>query len=77
MDELKNHEKFDMRSARVKAGLTQSQVANQLKLSRKTYQEYEKGDRVLRVNVAWKFSKMVGIPFEQIIFFESKYTSSV
>lgn len=77
MNALDNREKFDMKSARVRAGLTQLDAAKSLNLSRKTYQEYETGKRVLRVDAAWRFSQVVDIPFEQIIFFKPEYTSSV
>lgn len=68
---------FNIRSARVKAGFSQEQMANKLKMSRQTYREYENGKMVFRVDKAWEFSCLCNIPFKQIIFFEDNYTSSV
>lgn len=69
--------KFDIKSARVRAGLTQKKIADEMNISINSYLKYEKGSLVLRVDQAWKFSKIVDIPFEDIIFFNPKYTSSV
>ncbi|MBZ5971635.1 helix-turn-helix transcriptional regulator [Leuconostoc gasicomitatum] len=69
--------KFDIKSARVRAGMTQKEIADLMNLSLTSYIRYEKGDLILRVDQAWNFSKVVKIPFDQIIFFKSNYTSSV
>lgn len=60
--------KFDLRQARSYAGLSQKETANKLGLAKLTYQNYEAGDRKMRVDKAKEFSKIVGIPMEQIIF---------
>lgn len=77
MVKINNSEKFNIRSARVRAGFTQDEISRKLNMTPKTYIEYEKGNRVFRVNTAWRFSEIVAIPFDEIIFFDSKYTSSV
>lgn len=69
--------KFDLKSARVRANLTQREMARKMGMSQTSYLRYEKGELVLRVDQAWNFSKIVGITFDQIIFFKSNYTSSV
>lgn len=60
--------KFDLRQARSYAGLSQKEIANKLDLATLTYQKYEAGERKMRVDKAEKFSKVVGIPINQIIF---------
>lgn len=60
--------KFDLRQARSYAGLSQKEIANKLDLAKLTYQKYEAGERKMRVDKAEKFSKVVGIPMNQIIF---------
>lgn len=60
--------KFDLRQARSYAGLSQKEIANKLDLAKLTYQKYEVGERKMRVDKAEKFSKVVGIPMNQIIF---------
>ena len=67
--------KFDLKSARTRAGLTQKDVAGKMKISINSYLKYEKGKLVFRVDQAWDFSKIVNIPFDQIIFFNPEYTS--
>ena len=69
--------KFDIKSARVRAGFTQKELAQKMKMSVNSYLKYEKGILVLRVDQAWNLSKIVNIPFENIIFFKPNYTSSV
>lgn len=74
---LRENEKFDMVSARAKTKLTQEQMAKSLGMSKKTYIKYEKGESFLRIDKAYKFAKVCGIPFDHIIFFKGYYTSSV
>lgn len=59
---------FDLRQARSYAGFTQDQIAKKIGIATITYQKYEAGDRKMRVDVAEKFAKSVGIPMGQIIF---------
>ncbi|WP_311408455.1 helix-turn-helix transcriptional regulator [Liquorilactobacillus uvarum] len=77
MNGVKENEKFDIRSARVRAGLTQDEAAEKLGVSKRSFIYYEQGDRILRVDKAWKFSEICNIPFDRIIFFNPNYTSSV
>lgn len=72
MDEM-----FTMKLARVKAGLTQEQVAKLLGVSRNTYNDYENYNVVMKIDKGILFSQIVGIPFDDIIFFKREYTSSV
>ncbi|WP_349517292.1 helix-turn-helix domain-containing protein [Leuconostoc mesenteroides] len=69
--------KFDIKSARVRAGFTQKELAQKMQMSVNSYLRYEKGTLIFRVDQAWNFSKVVNIPFENIIFFKPNYTSSV
>lgn len=69
--------KFDILSARTYAKLTQAEMAKKLSITRGTYQKYESGERIFRIDKAWKFANICGIPFDDIIFFKPKYTSSV
>ncbi|PEH04760.1 helix-turn-helix transcriptional regulator [Limosilactobacillus vaginalis] len=60
--------KFDLRQARSYAGYSQEEVAQKIGVAKVTYQMYETGRRNMKVNTAKKFSKLVNIPIEQIIF---------
>lgn len=73
---MKN-DKFDIKSARIKAGFTQQEISRKLGMSRQTYQKYESGNMYFRVDTAWKFAAICKISFDSIIFFKGKYTSSV
>lgn len=59
-----------LKMARVKSGLTQEQMAVELGTNRVTYGKYENYDTPMRVNTAKKFSDIVKIPMDQIIFFK-------
>lgn len=73
----KSEEKWSIELARKRAGLTQEEIADKLKMSRNSYRKYESGEVVFRTDKAWEFSQIVGLPFETIIFFEPNYTLSV
>lgn len=77
MNTIKDNEKFDIVSARVKAKLTQEEMAKRLGMSKRTYIKYEKGENFFRIDKAWKFAEICNIPFDHIIFFKGYYTSSV
>ncbi|MFT8668840.1 MAG: helix-turn-helix transcriptional regulator [Liquorilactobacillus hordei] len=77
MNDIKDNEKFDIASARVKAKLTQEQMSKRLGMSKRTYIKYEKGENFLRIDKAWKLAEICNIPFDRIIFFKGYYTSSV
>lgn len=59
-----------MRQARQYKGLSQKEAAKQLHLNIRTYRSYEWGEREMRVGDAKNFSAIVGIPFENIIFYQ-------
>lgn len=78
MDTIKeNEKKWTIELARRKAGLTQEEMAEKLRMSRNSYRKYELGEVVFRTDKAWQFSQIVMIPFDEIIFFSSNYTLSV
>lgn len=61
-------EKLTIKQARVLAGLTQKELAKKLGISIPTYLAYEKKRNEMRVTTAIKFSKIVNIPIENLIF---------
>lgn len=63
------NEMFSLKSARVNAGLSQKQMAEMLGVSIGTYQSYEHGKNLMRVDSAKKFSEIVKIPQNKINFF--------
>lgn len=60
--------KFTLRQARDYAGLTQKEVAKKLGIAPMTYGKYERGNLEMRVNTAKKFSEVVGIKFDDLVF---------
>ncbi|HEM3582087.1 TPA: helix-turn-helix transcriptional regulator [Streptococcus suis] len=54
--------------------MTQEEVARELKVSRQTYQNYENYKTAMQIPVGYLFSKVVEIPFDDIIFFDKNYT---
>lgn len=61
--------KYTLEQARILAGLTQVQMARKMKMSEKTYIQYEKYRRIFRMDQAYLFMKQVNVPFDSIIFF--------
>ena len=61
--------KYTLEQARILAGLTQKEMAKKMKMSEKTYIQYEKYRRIFRMDQAYNFMKFVDVPFESIIFF--------
>lgn len=61
--------KFTVKQAREYRGLTQKEAASQLGVSRATYRSYELGNVEMKISMADKFSKMVDMPLEQLIFY--------
>lgn len=60
--------KISMPAARVNADMSQQEMADALGIDRTTYLKYEKGDSVMRMDLAYKFSELVHIPMEHINF---------
>lgn len=64
--------KFTLKQARDYAGFTQDEVAKKLGIATVTYGNYERGEREFKVKAAKKFSKIVGIKFDDLIFPDKK-----
>lgn len=64
--------KFTLRQARDYAGLTQKEMAKRLHIAQITYGMYERGEREMRVNTAKRFSEIVGIDLNDLIFYGHK-----
>ncbi|MEK5215275.1 helix-turn-helix transcriptional regulator [Psychrobacillus sp. FSL H8-0487] len=60
---------YTLEQARILAGLTQLEMSKKMKMSEKTYIQYEKYRRILRMDQAYLFMKHVNVPFNSIIFF--------
>ncbi|MBG9690996.1 XRE family transcriptional regulator [Lysinibacillus sphaericus] len=60
---------YTLDQARILAGLTQKEMAKKMKMSEKTYIQYEKYRRIFRMDQAYLFMKHVNVPFDTIIFF--------
>lgn len=61
--------KYTLEQARILSGLTQLEMAKRMKMSEKTYIQYEKYRRIFRMDQAYLFMQSVDVPFETIIFF--------
>lgn len=55
-------------AARVNAGLTQRDVAEKMGVSTNTVINWENGKTVPSVSMAWRLSKLYGIPLDNIFF---------
>ncbi|MFI3107059.1 helix-turn-helix transcriptional regulator [Streptococcus suis] len=64
--------KWTLEQARLHRGMTQEEVARELKVSRQTYQNYENYKTAMQIPVGYLFSRIVEIPFDDIIFFDRK-----
>lgn len=60
--------RISMVAARANADMSQQEMADALGIDRTTYLKYEKGDSVMRMDLAYKFSELVKIPMEHINF---------
>lgn len=67
--------KISMAAARVNAKLKQNEMAEKLGIDRSSYIRYEKGETIMRLDTAWKFSEIVNIPFAYIDFCLPKSTT--
>lgn len=61
--------KYTLEQARILTGLSQVEMAKKMKMSEKTYIQYEKYRRILRMDQGYLFAKQVDVPFDSIIFF--------
>lgn len=61
--------RYTLEQARLLTGLTQTEMAKRLKMTEKTYIQYEKYRRVFRMDQGYEFAKNVNVPFDSIIFF--------
>lgn len=61
--------KYTLEQARLLTGLTQVEMAERMGMSEKTYIQYEKYRRILRMDQGYNFAKSVNVPFDSIIFF--------
>ena len=67
--------KISMAAARVNARLNQQQIAERLGIDRTSYIKYEKGESIMRMDLAFKFSQSVNLPMANIDFCLSKITT--
>lgn len=65
---MKN-KKISLKAARGLCEITQSEMANKLGVTRKTYFNYENYKTTMPVTKAMMFSDITGVPLTNIIFF--------
>lgn len=63
---------FTLEQARKYAGLSQVEMADKLEMSERWYIQFEKGRKIFRIDLAYKFAEITGVPFKNIIFFEGQ-----
>lgn len=68
---------FTLEQSRNLAGLTQEDMAEKLGVSAKTYFNYEKYNRYMRMDTAFLFSKITNLSIDEIIFLPKEYGNSV
>ena len=61
---------ISMKAARVNAGLTQTEAAAALHISKGTLAGYESGKNIPKVNVAQQIAELYKLSADDIIFFE-------
>ena len=61
--------KYTLEQARLLSDLTQVQMAKKMKMTQKTYLQYEKYRRIFRMDQGYNFAENVNVPFDSIIFF--------
>ena len=66
--------KFTIEQARKYRGYSCDEMAKNLKMSTKTYINYEKYKRYLRIDTAYIFLNVVNMNFDDVIFFNKDYT---
>ncbi len=67
--------KISMEAARVNAKMTQQEMANALGVDRTSYIRYEKGETIIRLDLAMLFASIVNIPMSYIDFYLPKITA--
>lgn len=60
--------------ARKKVRLSQEKMASKLGVTRNTYGTWERYEVAMDIPTGYKFSKITGIPFDNIAFFKNKTT---
>lgn len=60
--------KISIQAARINAKLTQAFVASELGISEITLGKYERGKQFPRIDVAYKMSKLYGVPLDMLDF---------
>lgn len=65
-------EEISIEMARKNVKLSQAEIANLLGVSRNTYGTWERYEVAMDIPTGYKFSKITGVPFDNIIFFKSK-----
>lgn len=70
-------EMFTLRVAREKAGFTQKEAADVLKISPDTLRNYETGKSQPDVQMIKKIEALYHVPFSQLIFLGTDYGNSV
>lgn len=63
-------DRYTPEQARRLKGISQAKMASLMGISENTYINKEKGDTKFYIDEACKFSDLVGIPLEKIIFFK-------
>lgn len=71
------NQKITLRAARVNANLTQDQVANNLKVAKKTVQNWEKGVTLPSVVQALALQELFRYPLDAIFFGSCKAESEM
>lgn len=64
--------KYTLEQARILGGLTQVELAKKMGMSEKTYIQYEKYRKVLRMDDAFAFIQHTKMHFHDVIFFEGQ-----
>lgn len=63
---------FTIEQARILAGYTQAEIAERLGMSEKTYIQYEKYRKIMKMDVGFRFCKLTQMQLDQVIFFEGQ-----
>lgn len=69
--------KLSLKEARFLAGMTQVEMAEYLGVSESTYIKYEQYKQFMRMDTAYKFSKLVRVDLDNLIFLPDNYILNV